>query len=423
MSEVVSLQRTASDPRGGTIVVTVDGNGLLVTVQFPVVPGDRVADSLLAQLDGDGIFTFSYRVRLYPHVRLSNELAKAIEHLYTAFGGMFQHKNPSFGAVEATDAERLREGVRPLVVLGKDLYTRLFHLTTNHHVLIDVDPKYIPPYRHLLQRWLSDTPEIQIVAPRHLIPWTIICTPNSDLDAPMVVNSAWGLCKSVQVLDSSLAQGLRLAGPWSLIAAIEQDDPSILVGSEVHHANEHPFAQVQDFVARPRDPKRMFQLLADADVLYHFGHASSSAHGHEFGRIKLGKEDVSALTLSSWYELNELDRPGRPPILVFLNACSTAVEAGDDESIPSILVKYGHRIFYFVTTLGSVPAWPAAMFAEAFFRAFLPRDPSVPSVSLGESILQARRALLTTYGNPIGLLYAAYGRLATTIDPTKDTNQ
>ncbi|MEU5632771.1 CHAT domain-containing protein [Streptomyces rishiriensis] len=87
--------------------------------------------------------------------------------------------------------------------------------------------------------------------------------------------------------------------------------------------------------------------------------------------------------------------------LVFLNACSSAVaEPMTGASLPAFFLRNGY--IGFVGTEAAVPDRVAAAFSGMFYREFLSGQ------SLGQSILQAKRAILAGYRNPLGILYTTY---------------
>ena len=69
-------------------------------------------------------------------------------------------------------------------------------------------------------------------------------------------------------------------------------------------------------------------------------------------------------------------------------------------SWPEWFLRNGHRGVIGTTAL--VPDRAAAEFSKFFYKALLARRP------LGESIVHARRELLSSYGNPLGVLYVLH---------------
>jgi hypothetical protein len=114
-------------------------------------------------------------------------------------------------------------------------------------------------------------------------------------------------------------------------------------------------------------------------------------------RVKLSTIGADLYGLSS--------RPGQERCempLVVMNACGAArMHATSALSFPYLFLMNGNRGF-----IGSeieVPDKLAAEFSKALYERFLLRQ-----LPLGRSVLEARNSLLHTYGNPLGIAYAAY---------------
>lgn len=414
MSEAFPVQVTSRDPRGGLIMISAQKDVLHITVSFQIAPGDPVADEVRRRLGGDGQLDFSYRTMGFNQKPFMTELAAAVKHLHEAFNGAFQRTGSAFRNAGGLEHDKLRSALRPLAELGYQIFTLLFQLDdTPGYNSDDIDRSQFQTYGHILRRWLRDTETLQIVAPRHVIPWPVLY-PDDIEDNPFEVYRFWAFAKTLQLLDVGLARFVNVDSAWRLTTAVEGTDHRVSTGAKVHRQPEHPFVRLRERVRDSSCPRKLFRWFADADVLYHFGHASSSSRGFEFGQISLNGNDLKAATLEALLSSRKIALPKREPLLVFLNGCSTAVEAGEGETIPAVLIKHGRGRFYFVATLGAVPDWPAARFAEKFFRAYLP-GVGVPGQSLGESMQHARREMLQEHGSPVGLLYVAYGKTGTAI--------
>ncbi|MFE2560351.1 CHAT domain-containing protein [Streptomyces sp. NPDC059352] len=121
-----------------------------------------------------------------------------------------------------------------------------------------------------------------------------------------------------------------------------------------------------------------------------------SGGGQEL-RVPLGAIMEDLLGLKS--------RPGQDTCempLVVMNACGSArMHATSALSFPYLFLMNGNRGF-----IGSeieVPDSVAAEFSKALYEPLLLRR-----LPLGRSVFEARRSLLHTYGNPLGIAYAAY---------------
>lgn len=103
------------------------------------------------------------------------------------------------------------------------------------------------------------------------------------------------------------------------------------------------------------------------------------------------------------------DRSRRMP-LVFLNACGTSVV--DPQSAVSMMtpfVKNANRGV--IATSASIPDRVAALFSRWFYTKLL------SGRTVAESLHAARRDLLVTYANPLGVLYAYYGSPSLRVHP------
>jgi hypothetical protein len=106
-------------------------------------------------------------------------------------------------------------------------------------------------------------------------------------------------------------------------------------------------------------------------------------------------------------EQGQLDPPARP--LVFLNACgSTHLDPRHVYSWPEWFLQTRHRAVIGPETL--VPDGVAAFFAASFYCLLL------GGRSAGQALVLARRELLQSCANPLGLLYVLYGDPTITID-------
>jgi CHAT domain len=222
----------------------------------------------------------------------------------------------------------------------------------------------------------------------------------------------WAFSKNMQLLHEGLAHGVELDPPWHLAAAVDKNDKNLEAGALVHEEASHPFVTLAKRIKKSELPHELFEAFAQAEMLYHYGHASSSSRGFEFGEIQVNGVKLDAAGLETLLNTS-IELPDREPLLVFLNGCSTDIGAGDGETIPEVLVRHGLGRLCFVTTLGAVPPWAAAMFAQHFFCAYL--GDGRKTQSLGESLAHARREMLEKHGNPVGVLYVAYGNTATAI--------
>ncbi|MFD7258375.1 CHAT domain-containing protein [Streptomyces sp. NPDC059874] len=130
-------------------------------------------------------------------------------------------------------------------------------------------------------------------------------------------------------------------------------------------------------------------------------------------RVKLGTiaEDLVALK-------SRPGQAGHEMPLVVMNACGSArMHATSSLSFPHLFLTNGNRGF-----IGSeieVPDEVAAAFSEALYERFLLRR-----LPLGRSVFEARNSLLHTYGNPLGIAYAAYAdpQLHVRTEPTENTD-
>jgi CHAT domain-containing protein len=95
------------------------------------------------------------------------------------------------------------------------------------------------------------------------------------------------------------------------------------------------------------------------------------------------------------------DRDERMP-LVFLNACGTSVvDPRTAVSMMTPFLKNANRGI--IATSANIPDRVAARFSRWFYTKLL------SGLTVAEALYAARRDLLVTYANPLGVLYAYYG--------------
>lgn len=412
------------DPRDGSVTVTpfppnwgeTQRFDLAITVSFSSQEATTdVEREILRQQRGR--LQFSYVVKDFPYRAWLTQLAEVVAKLFHANAGAFQHLGFMNGG--SPDPVALQLALREMAKLGSNYFHKLFHLKNGPNFESSSLPRgEFDVYGKLLLAWLRKAETIQITAARHLIPWPILF--NDDPRAEQIsVDGFWGYAKNLQLLHDGLTTSTYLRAAWRMVTAVDHSDPDLNDGAKIHEDATHPFVLLKDRVESAADPQELFDAFSEADILYHYGHASASSRGFDLGVIDVNGKELNAADLERLILDDQIHLPPHKPLLVFLNGCSTAAGAGDVATIPDVLVKYGVGSFCFIATLGAVPPCPAARFALSFFIEHLgARGTPKP---LGLSILEARRQVLKVYGNPVGLLYVAYGRVSTTVDFTHTT--
>ncbi|QKW08649.1 CHAT domain-containing protein [Streptomyces sp. NA04227] len=131
--------------------------------------------------------------------------------------------------------------------------------------------------------------------------------------------------------------------------------------------------------------------------------------GGRHSRTTLGDLGADLVALGTSRDLRDFDLP-----LVVMNACGSGrMRAPGAPSFPYLFLMNGNRGF--VGTETEIPDDVAAAFSRALYEGFLIRR-----IPLGRALLDARRHLLHTLRNPLGLAYAAYADPALHVRPTPE---
>jgi hypothetical protein len=405
---VIPTVATADDSRGGLIVLTPEGDDCTVFVKFRPVGSTPEEREFIQRKDGQ--ISFGYTVPALSSQSQMVQLAAGVKHLNESSGRAFQKVDLAFEDVHA-----IGEALRPLAQQGWNLYRILFG--------VGEEPSdFYPPaankeevrlYGDLLRRWLETAIDIQIVCPPALLPWNILYSADPASGSTVAPETFWAFSKNLQLYWTDLCDETLIPREWGLRAGVESSDASLAQGTRVHEASDHPFQIHADRISQVDCAKQLFRDLSNPSIIYHYGHAETSMRGYGFARISVNNNSLDAMTLRADLLAKAVRVDGPRPMLVYLNGCWTAADNTNAESIWGVLVQHQIRHFCFVTTLGAVPAWPAAMFARYFFSSFL--GDVQGSRQLGEAMMAARKAMLRVFRNPIGLLYCAWGKLSTRI--------
>ncbi|GAA1414528.1 hypothetical protein GCM10009601_02490 [Streptomyces thermospinosisporus] len=191
-----------------------------------------------------------------------------------------------------------------------------------------------------------------------------------------------------------------------------------LEGPYPHEANGEPTLAEQIF-----DPRLLLDGARRAlpDQLQHFAchcytrsddplaaeiELSGAGH-HSRTTLRTLGADLVALAVS--HDERDFELP-----LVTMNACGSGrMRAQDAPSFPYLFLMNGNRGF--IGTETEIPDDVAAAFSQAFYERFLIRR-----IPLGRALLESRRHLLHTLGNPLGLSYAAYADPDLHVRPTME---
>ena len=213
---------------------------------------------------------------------------------------------------------------------------------------------------------------------------------NPDEALPMryfYYDSLRGAREELRWLTSAMSSRIYLEGPF----------PSAEYGIDLPH-------QIYDPRLRADGSRRDMP-----DQIQHFGcHCYTKARspldseielsgGGRDVRLRLASIGSSLFTLAFESGRRNFDLP-----LVFLNACGSARMRADGAfSFPQLFLQNRNRGF--IGTDIEMPDDVAAAFSAAFYERFL-----VWRLPLGRSMLEARRQLLHSSGNPLGIAYTSY---------------
>jgi hypothetical protein len=394
------------EPAGGTILIDNDNAGCTVHVRF-LFPDGKACGELPRRIGP--VFDLTYRVcKLNAtafHKRVLDQAQVLISNRTYCGGEKAFH-----------DALDLKVALVPFVEVGRTLFVELFGLglpSLERHFDSDLPSEDLQIYGECLRAWLKATTNLTLAVRRGgrgYLPWNVLYT--GDLPSrPEDVDPQgfWGFGKQVQILSDGLCDFLDVRASCHVSAGIEDLDEGVRAGADVHRENTHPFKTLpsgQVFVSGQLDD--VLKEFGASDLLYFFGHASGSLAGLEFASISLNGTSLTAPDLKTWVVSGRARLPSQRPVLVFLNGCSTQVGTSTD-TITDALIQLKSRSFCFVSTIATVPDWAGARFACEFLRRFL------DGASLGLAMSEARCEMLARHLNPVGLFYAAYGKLGTRI--------
>jgi hypothetical protein len=410
MAEAFPQRPGSEEPASnGLLMVEPAGEECQITAHFYVEPGDVVADAFVS--NKERWLDYTYRARAPQITMVMSAVKRAVDALKRVENGAFLRVGAAF-----SDDRSMRLALSQLASLGSSLFWGLFGIrreTAEQFPSRDLAPDDLDAYGHCLRRWLKSTKTITIISPRNLLPWNLVYTGDTVPLGPFEADPQlfWAFGKHLVLLDHGTytlsRPPPRSAGAWRLAAGVESQKPEVVAGHPVHVEGDHPFQKHAAKVILKHRLDGLFEAFGDADVLYYYGHAHGSWQGVEYGGIALHDSELSALDLEGLLNCGRaVIATHRRPLLVFLNGCSTNVGDATDETIPGCLVRRNKNTFCFVSTISSVPAWPAAAFARSFFRSYIEAG-----ATLGDSLYAARQEMLTTYLNPVGLFYAGSGKL------------
>lgn len=164
-------------------------------------------------------------------------------------------------------------------------------------------------------------------------------------------------------------------------------------------------------------------LECQADIIYFLGHADHF-HRDNSDEPEVGYRRGKPTPTTSWVmmqgfklSVESVTRIGpikynQNPTLVFLNGCNTSpIRAWNDQSFAGMLCLSSEAMSHAccLLTTASVPASFAREYGALVWKRALAGE------SLGRAIRGARLDMLTSYENPLGLMYSFLGRLETRI--------
>lgn len=299
--------------------------------------------------------------------------------------------------------EQLRHAFAPIAAQGASIFRRLFQPDryTNYN---DEDA---PVVRDAMRSALDRELIVVLKSPVSLFPWTFLYDGESfdELDLRTFDPARfWGFRHQLQEEVDGISRGVHIAALPKVIAA---------VCCTVDAAGEHrqgPLGQlpVERIAWIPSALALQESLGAfDGDCLYFYGHAA--------------QEDPPTPT-TSYLQIDgipltveRIDRAGAPRfqkklVLAFLNGCGTGpLNIWNRDSVAGFLCFHGKQRVCCVTSFAEVPIAFGLALAQRFWEGFL------GGKTLGEALRDARRALLAEHHNPLGLLYAVFGRVETRI--------
>lgn len=343
-------------------------------------------------------------------MNLAAERRVLVDRIHTMYRRHPIHTALTAARLAAIPDDQLRAAFAPIAAQGASIFRRLFQ-PDRFESHTDEDA---PILRAALRSALSREQILVIKSPEPLFPWAFLYDGAFDeLDLRTLdLGHFWGFHHQIQEEVDGVSRHVRISAPPAVVAA---------VCPAVDRAGEHrngPLGKLaEDRITWVDSVVALEKKLGafDADCLYFFGHAA---------------QDDPPIPTTSYLTVNGLPltvervarengpRFTKPLVLAFLNGCGTGpLNTWNRDSVAGFLCFAGNRRVACVTTFAEVPAAFASALAQRFWTGFL------AGRMLGESLRDARRALLAEYNNPLGLLYTVLGRVETRITREESTSR
>lgn len=391
-----------------TIEIDEDEAGRLLVTLF--VPLDRDAPAEHVAID------------LFRPVRDTLDIQYTVEmnlnaernELVTRFADIYHNRRQPIGelltgsALEPVPEDALRRAFMPIAAQGASTFRRLLQPDEEDTTIDGYGRKDASYIWAALRSALARAQPVAVRSPVRLFPWTFLYTgealEETDLST-LDMTRFWGFQRPIQEEVEGMARRVRLPRPPQIVAAVSRDvdpDGEHAAGPLGRLAAERP-----DVVQWVYSSKELRDSLADfpGDCLYFYGHAMQRDPP---------TPTTSCLKLEGFeVTVDQIERAPGPRfrkdlVLAFLNGCETApVNVWSRASLAGLLCLREKGRVCCVTTFAEVPIAFARRFGQLFWERFL------GGATVGNALLQARRELLQSFNNPLGLLYSLFGRVET----------
>jgi hypothetical protein len=260
---------------------------------------------------------------------------------------------------------------------------------------------------------------IHITSPEPLLPWAFMYyLPDDDPDhlynlpkydpANPDPRGFWGFMHEIQEELPCTSQTLPLPPDCKVVSSV----CAIVDNQQWHQQADHPLIVLGERVVLKSTEHELGHALGDFewDCFYFFGHSyHAGTPTAQTSWIKLLNKELTVANLETRYKAPNFKQK---PVVAFLNGCSTAaLTQWNTETIAGYLCEQGRGSVCCLVAVDSLPAALAAEFAKHFWRYFL-----CDRQRIGRAMLNARKDILHTWKNPLGLLYSLFGRVDTFVE-------
>jgi hypothetical protein len=297
----------------------------------------------------------------------------------------------------------MNESLIDIARRGWSLYDRLFNIGPDNKLIEEIEVPRIDrsKYKDAVESWLINSQYIDIRAPVGFLPWNLLCTkkPITGEDIPFLVKK-----QRLQLLSNGVSFDFHMDSDPPLVAGIDDLAPDLKDGKDLHEDPNHPFRSWPGY-KKVTNPNELFLNINNADILYHYGHVTSTDDSKPC-KLCLNGTHISTLEVADLLK-EEVKVDFERQKIAFFNGCETALSPYNIPSFPKILIEHTSDIFRFIVTIAKIPAWGGAKYAQLLFHSF------IQGKTLGYSVERAREDMVTEHNNPIGIFYMVYGKLST----------